>query len=735
VTRARVASPFVLAVAAILLLAFWARVSVAPAMFATGELVPSTDGDSHYHLGRILDAVAHFPSVRHFDPLMNWPAGAFCPWADGYDLGGAAFALLLGGGDPLRQIVAAALWPVVLGLLVVVATVALVQAAFPGPGWRSAALAAGVAAALIPVGASTSGFGRVDHHVFEALLLALLARWSLRRLPTRRGAPAPSDGPLRFELEGALLSALGVYGFNGAAVYVAVAALPLAWAAFADRRLLGSGGPGLVVGGLLAAALDAPAMAEHHLLLSFKYPSLLQPGLLVLAGGGIMVAALIASAAAARWRGRGLVALVLLLAVVAAIAARSYGEVRGAISGWLLQQDRWIAGIAEFKPLLALRRDGSSPWTGLHSLMGGLGFLLPVTAGAVVVRFARRPRALGLVWFTMALVGLTLLQARFVRPLVPLAAACAGVAFALLVRWLARPRRVGRSLLTAPALLALLALADPPSRALVRWIEVPAAEPVQEMAGDLRERPLGEGVGRGVLSNWSSGHQLEIQARVPVAVNGFGSYLDEAAFWRAVNVFGGEVEPFDRYLTEQRFGGVVAGAATIGREMVGAGQSRSFDRGNLDRNFMASVPLSPLLIAGSAVPGWGVRHLPHLMPRHASAAGVPGLAFPLPQLWTFERVAGARVRGTAPARSSVLAELRFTEHQRPHTYRAFTEAGMDGSWELVLPFPTGLIRPALRSAPAWSVAASSGVARWFAVDEETVRRGATIEVGALRGPT
>jgi hypothetical protein len=367
--------------------------------------------------------------------------------------------------------------------------------------------------------------------------------------------------------------------------------------------------------------------------------------------------------------------------------------------------------------------------------MGWLGFLLPVAAGAVALRFARRPRALGLAWFTAALVGLTLLQARFVRPLVPLAAACAGVAFALLVRWLARPRRLGRSLLAAPALLTLLVLADPPARTLLRWIERPAAEPLQELADDLRERPLGEGVGRGVLSNWSSGHQLEIQAGVPVAVNGFGSYLDEAAFWRAVDIFGGEVEPFDRYVKDQRFGGVVAGAASIGREMVGAGQSRSFDRGNLNRGFMTSVPLSPLLIAGSAVPGWGVRHLPHLMPRHASAAGVPGLAFPLPELWTFERVAGARVRGTAPARSGVLAELRFTEHQRPHTYKAFTEAGLDGSWELVLPFPTGLVRPALRSASAWSVAAGGGAVRSFAVDEEAVRRGATIEVGALRGPT
>jgi hypothetical protein len=107
--------------------------------------------------------------------------------------------------------------------LMVLSTVGLVQTVLPGRSWRGAALAAGVAAALIPVGVYTSRLGRVDHHVFEALLVALLAQWSLRRLPLRPGSPAPRTSPLGFELLGALLSGLGVYGFTGAPIYVAVA--------------------------------------------------------------------------------------------------------------------------------------------------------------------------------------------------------------------------------------------------------------------------------------------------------------------------------------------------------------------------------------------------------------------------------------------------------------------------------------------------------------------------------
>jgi hypothetical protein len=146
---------------------------------------------------------------------------------------------------------------------------------------------------------------------------------------------------------------------------------------------------------------------------------------------------------------------------------------------------------------------------------------------------------------------------------------------------------------------------------------------------------------------------------------------------------------------------------------------------------MASVPLSPLLIAGSAVPGWNVPHLPHLLPRFASRGVVSGLAFRLPFVWTYERVAGATVRGRAGPGVRVVAELPFTEHGRPHTYKAWTDAGADGRWELVLPFPSGYRAPTVASAAAWTARAGGGPAATFVVPEEAVRAGAAVDVGAL----
>jgi hypothetical protein len=218
-----------------------------------------------------------------------------------------------------------------------------------------------------------------------------------------------------------------------------------------------------------------------------------------------------------------------------------------------------------------------------------------------------------------------------------------------------------------------------------------------------------------------------------VVVNGFGSYLDESVFWSAVEVFQGQQGPFDDYLMANRIGVVVAGAATIGNEVVGADNASTFAKGGLNQPYMASVPLSPLLIAGSAVPTWNVPHLSHLMPRAASRGLVKGLAFPLPYLWSYERVPGATVKGTAPRGGRVVAELRFKEQGRPHTYKAYTDAGADGRWSMRLPFPSGLWRPTLRSEERWTINAGAGAPLEFALPEASVRSGAILDVGRLEG--
>jgi asparagine N-glycosylation enzyme membrane subunit Stt3 len=177
--------------AAVLALAAWTRVANYPVVLWRGEVWPQVDGDSSYHLRRALEAVRDYPRVPHFDPGMGWPDGAIVPWADGFDLGAASLAILGGArAHPDRAALLVALWPTLLGIALVLATVHLARTVLPGARGRGAALAAGLAAALLPGAVVNSALGRMDHHVVEMLTMVLLTAWSLRRFPATPASPA-----------------------------------------------------------------------------------------------------------------------------------------------------------------------------------------------------------------------------------------------------------------------------------------------------------------------------------------------------------------------------------------------------------------------------------------------------------------------------------------------------------------------------------------------------------------
>ena len=721
-----------LATLAVLALAAWVRLGSYPQVLAGGELLAQVDGDSSYHLRRTLAAVRSFPRVERFDPQMNWPRGAFVPWADGFDLGAAAFARAVGGaGHAGRAGLAVALFPVALGIVLVWATILLARVVAPGRRWCAVAAMAGLAAALLPDGVASSRLGRVDHHVFEALVVVLLSSWSLRALRPGRGPWTPA-APLRFEAEGALLVALALYGFTGSPLYVAVALAPLAWAAFTAGRMLGSGGPGLAAGGALAALLSLPALVEHGQVLTFKLPSLLQPLLVIAAGGALLVVAWWGSAAPGQRRRRVLATAggLALGAPLAALAAGSaWSALHEAVVGWLLRRDAWLATVGEFEPLLGV----GSPLVRVHALFGWAGFALPpAVIGLAASRRLRSPRMVAFLGTVTVYAALTLLQNRFSRVLVPLAAVTLALALGMALRALATPRRWRGAAWSGMALLAAAFLADPASRALLSPESPPARPDAHvEAALDLRDAPPPPSLAPGVLAHWASGHHVQRLAGAPVVTNGFGAYLDREAYWKTISIFGGSAAELDAYLAEREVGILLAGVASIGPQLTGVTRQTAFVEGRLNRQHMEAFPLSPLLMAGSSIPAWNVRHLPHLMPRFASSATVAQAAFPLPFIWAYERVAGARVVGEAPPGARVIGELAFTERGRPHTYKAFADAGPDGRWELVLPLPGGLVLPTLRTEERWRLAAAGGPPVELEVPEQAVRQGATLVAGAL----
>lgn len=727
---------------AVLAVSVWARLANFPAALASGELL-APDGDSAYHLLRILRTAERFPRVPTFDPDMNWPTGGASPWADGFDVGGAAFVLALGGaGSPQRAALLAALYPVVLGLLVVWAAVALARGVAPEPVRAPVALASGLLAGLLPQGVAASRFARVDHHVLEALAMVLLARWAL----TRPAGEDPLRRRARFEVEGALLSAGAVYVFTGATVYVALAAAVLMASTLGERGAwpaCGSGSPALICGGGLAAALSLPAISGHGLWLSFAFPSLLQPALVAAAGAGLGLAAL----AARVLPGAGPVArAAATLAAVAACAAAAAviwpglgSEVARGIGGWLFHRDPWLSRVDEFQPLWSHPAYGGI-WGAPYQFFGAAGWLAPLSLALGGAEAARAGRARGLGFAAMAtgLFLLTLLQIRFGRVFAPFLA----VATALALAWLAgvaaaaagRQREAGAAVLLAAV---GLAAADPRLRTRLAVPPPTGPDAIQSAALDLRDgvRPP-RGGGPGVATSWELGHQVEAIAGRPVVANGFGSYLDPAGFQEMERL--GEGSEAQLYATLERrdLGFLVAGAATMPGRGPGSGAGGLFERGEggavvLGRAYLRQVPLSPLVVAGSGVPALDVRHLARLLPRFASAQRVAGISFSLPVLWVYERVPGATLSGTAPPGARVLAELPFREHGWPHVYRAWTDAGADGRWDLVVPIPTGFARPTLWTGPSWLLRAGDGAPVPVAVPEGAVRAGGRVAVGRV----
>jgi dolichyl-diphosphooligosaccharide--protein glycosyltransferase len=711
----------------ILVAALLARLAGAGQALTGGELV-TLDGDSLYHLRRMRIIAEAFPRVPWVDPMIAWPDGAPIPWAAGFDLLGAVM-IRLGraiGGEAGGDLWVAGLCPL-LGLAVVAAVMELVHSLRPGaPGQRAAALAAGVLASALPQGLAISRYGVIDHHVAEALSMLLLARWALAALPPR--SEQGCGRRAAFELAGAALSGGAVAVFTGSALYVALVLPILLGAALAAPRpaLVGSGGPGLLAGAALAALASAPAVAAHGRALAFGFPSWLQPLLLAVAGAAVCCAVLAGGRTAPG--SRRLVAMLACAGAVAGLAAVAAplagAQAMAGIREWLLTGDPWLRGIDEFQPLL---RNPAGPAGGVNRFLGAAGFAAPLLLPLAFLgaRPAGGARASAFLWATLALAMLTLLQSRFGRLFIPFLAAAAGLGLTWLVTRVAPRARLAASVPVAAAL--GVALLDPQVRASAGAPDdLPDA--AREAAFDLRARAPGPAPG--VLAPWDLGNQFLVLAGRPVVATGFGPYPDPSAYWEGVKAFTVGEQELLPWLNGRRVGWVVAGAANLFARVKARDAPIPFAGRGFSPQWLKEVASAPLLIGGSGVPALGVRHFGHLLPVFASTRTVVGIDAPLPVLWTYEVVPGARLSGRASPGARVVLEVPLTEHGRRHTWRAFADAGADGHWTMTVPLPTDLATPTITTGRG-TLRLAGGRDLPVRIQEAAVRAGSAVDAEAL----
>jgi hypothetical protein len=144
--------------------------------------------------------------------------------------------------------------------------------------------------------------------------------------------------------------------------------------------------------------------------------------------------------------------------------------------------------------------------------------------------------------------------------------------------------------------------------------------------------------------------------------------------------------------------------------------------------------VDPLTGARGEIPA--LRH--HRLIYHRRIGAGPGWEVPRgqPAVSLFERVAGARVEGRAPAGERVEARLTLALRDgRAGTWRAAARADDAGRWQLTLPYPNDVAFSSMvRAAEAYELASAGGSAR-LVVPEVAVREGRALPGPDLRDPT
>jgi hypothetical protein len=557
---------FWLALAGVVALAIWARLTVWQEVFVAGEVL-TRDPDADYHLLRIARTLEAFPNVPVLDPYLNWPEGGPCPWAPGFDWLGALFAMLTGAGDDPAAIERAiAFYPVALGVALVCATVAFARRLLPPGSQRDGmALCAGALVAVLPRSVTASSLGRVDHHVFEALAYVLLGAWALRAV---RAAVNRERLPTRFEVHGACVITLAGAGFTGSILYAGLAAALVVAARLACPRSdsltwVGSGAPAFAVAAGALFLCYVPAIREHGQAWDFRLASLVQPTLHAALAFGCAAAALVTrfcpAHGTARARvGRRVLCLTGAALVGAAGMAPWVGEpVWRGVHDWIAIQDPWLASIDEFQPLYR-----SGDWRSLLDFNGWPGLLAPLVIPIALTWLARRDRAMawGLGFWLLTLAPLALLRTRFATPATPAFAIASALSLCALTRLLSQRVRaipVRPALASALVVIALLA-ADPASRAMLRWRPERRLDAIESVTLALRELP-DPGTPRGALALWSFGHSVLRLGQRPVLTAGFGHWTGAEAFRASETFMQGDIAELMQLMETRELGFVITG--------------------------------------------------------------------------------------------------------------------------------------------------------------------------------
>jgi hypothetical protein len=235
------------------------------------------------------------------------------------------------------------------------------------------------------------------------------------------------------------------------------------------------------------------------------------------------------------------------------------------------------------------------------------------------------------------------------------------------------------------------------------------------------------------------GHALTWPARAGVAANGFGSQVGRRELERTQAALSGDEQAALAWMRERDLGWLMTGAlyysdTRVGPKRIGPFESDDRERASLSSAFIRQVPFAVAMLGGSGVPRAGVPHFEQLAPRWASDAAPAKLPFFMPELWVYERVAGAVIRGRTVPNGFVRAETQLRVAGERVPYVAFTQSDTSGAFTLRVAVWNDQRDTRVESAPHWTLHVPQRPAERIVIGEHAVRQGLTFHTGPLPTP-
>lgn len=770
--------------AAILLVALALR--LLPLMFClSGGHIEFSEFDPYYHMRRIVYAVGHFPFLNSFDSYVNYPYGYGISWPPLFDLAAAALSLIVGLGSPSRIIIetVSASLPVALGLTSIVLTYYIVKDALG----KNAGLLAAMFMAILPASIFRTAFAYADHHALEvALSLAMYLCFTRALASAREEKPSLSSlskKPVAYALLAGACMAGMVFSWEGAPIFIGIIGLyALAQYAYDAFRREDTGYMTIAgaITSLAAAVIVTPFVlmspAGQSFTISAVYISwfhviyLLAIALFFVIMGGL---SRLYSGMKAPWFSTVLTAVagaaVLALGVRLALP-QLFDSLSGGIM-FLFGEGNVLATIVEVEPLF-INNGGLSvdiPWTylstgGILAIIGLAIFLMTRKWGGL-----KNAEVFLIVW-TLVVLILGILQKRFIYLLAVNVSIFAGFAIFWTLDlvgfyrdttsskkashsrdgWLTPPVvavAIVMAVMAIPILMSAYAISGTPEpytqdwNDACQWVKDNTPKTSFAYSADNGTHPE-----YGIMSWWDYGNYILYRAERPAVANNFQTGIDDAAhFFISQDEAGANVLMDKRkakyVMLDYRLGSPWAGAP------YGIFENMPYLAGEDTSSYHASYVLpepfgSQQMLEGSDKyyssmysrlyyeDGLGGRDtlghdtvgLQHYRMVYMTSGTDP--------VKVFEYVKGATITGTASPGATVKARLNVTFGDGAHTYYAATTAGADGSYSLVVPYPTSATVGTAITQPAYILTSGTSSAE-VQVPASAVDNGETVAGGKL----